>query len=102
MNQETAALREKYGAIFDIIAAILFEADPIGINYQTNTDEYEPEVGTILPRLDRVTSAAEVQQVVHEEFCRWFDAEQVGPRENYSSVAEKIWQAWCASSQRRA
>ena len=102
MTRETTALREKYGAVFDIVAAILFEADPIDINYKTNTDEYEPEVGTILPRLEHVTSAAEVQQVVYEEFCRWFDAEQVGPRENYGSVAEKIWQAWCGSSHHRA
>ena len=102
MTKETAALREKYGAIFDIVAAILFEADPIDINYKTNTDEYESEVGTILPRLEFVSSVAEVQQVVHEEFCRWFHAEQAGPRENYGLVAERIWQAWCASNQHRA
>jgi len=35
----------------------------------------------ILPRLRTCVSAAEVQRVVHEEFCRWFDVETAGPFE---------------------
>ena len=88
--------------LFDRIAAILFEADPMGINFGTDTDEYEPEVATILPRLHEAGSAQEVERIVHEEFCRWFDAEDVGPPQNYRFVAEVIWREWCASCGRDA
>jgi hypothetical protein len=30
---------------------LLFRHDPVGINFEVNTDEYEPKAGTILPRL---------------------------------------------------
>ena len=76
---------------------MLFEADPIGINFGDNTDEYEPETGTILPKLARAKSVDDVQTIVHEEFCRWFDEVDVGARENYKEVSVKIWEAWRAA-----
>ena len=88
-----AALRAEYGELFEQVSAILFEEDPIGINFETNTDEYEPEVGTILPRLSECSSSEDVRRVVHEEFVRWFDAETAGPIENYTEVANQIWLA---------
>jgi hypothetical protein len=33
-------LKQRYGAVFDTVAALLFEADPMGINFDENTDEY--------------------------------------------------------------
>src|SRR5215475_8865872 len=85
--------------LFDSIAAALFEADPIHINFETNTDEYEPEAETILPRLHSATTVDDVERIVHEEFCRWFDAGLAGPRENYRPVAETIWNLWRAFKQ---
>lgn len=76
------------------MAAILFELDPIGINFECNTDEYEPEVGTILPRLCSCNSKAEVRQMVHDEFERWFAPMTVGPESSYDLAAELIWAAW--------
>jgi len=93
---ERAALREQFGALFDEVSAALFRDDPIGINFNTNTDEYDPEVGTILPRLKGCESAADVTRVVHEEFVRWFDARTAGPISRYESVAATIWQLWSA------
>ncbi|MDH3592492.1 MAG: hypothetical protein OER88_11465, partial [Planctomycetota bacterium] len=51
IEAERRQLRAEFGSLFDEVSGILFELDPIGINFKTNTDEYEPEVGTILPRL---------------------------------------------------
>jgi hypothetical protein len=87
-------VRARYGALFDEIAAILFELDPVGINFETNTDEYEPEVGTILPRLHSCSSAADVRRVIHEEFVYWFDSETAGPEARYQEAAERVWAAW--------
>jgi len=87
-------LRKKYRGLFDEVSVILFAADPIGINFETNTDEYEPEVGTILPRLSSCSSASDVRKVVHEEFTRWFSPHDAGSETHYQKVAEDIWKAW--------
>jgi hypothetical protein len=89
-----AALRAQYGALFDEVSQILFELDPVGINFETNTDEYEPEVGTILPRLRSCDSVDDARRVIHEEFVRWFDPDLAGPESNYDEAAERIWAAW--------
>jgi hypothetical protein len=94
IREERRRLRAQYGELFDTTAALLLRHDPVGINFSTNTDEYEPEVGTILPRLRNCHSACEVRLVVHEEFVRWFDASIAGPPENYTKIAEEIWQSW--------
>jgi hypothetical protein len=71
-------LKKEYGELFESIANLLFNADPIGINFEINTDEYNPEVGTILPRLRSCRCADDVLQVTHEEFTRWFGADTAG------------------------
>lgn len=85
-------LKEKYGLLFSRISAALFEADPIGINFESNTDEYDPETATILPRLNDAGSVTEVETIIHEEFCRWFSLENAGSKEKYRSVARVIWE----------
>lgn len=76
------------------MAAILFRHDPIGINFEQNTDEYEPEVGTLLPRLSQALSPEDVQTLLHEEFVRWFDADIAGPKAKYAPIADEIWNLW--------
>jgi len=95
-NAESDAIKREYGTLFGSISYALFEADPIGINFDHNTDEYEPEAGTIIPRLDSAKSAEDVQTIVYEEFCTWFSPIDAGPREKYASVSAKIWDLWCA------
>lgn len=92
--EERRRLKVEYGEIFNSIAALLFRHDPMGINFDINTDEYEPEAGTILPRLRTCHSADDVRQVVHGEFVRWFDAGNAGPLELYTQIASEIWELW--------
>jgi len=92
--QERRRLKAEHRQLYDEVAALLFRHDPEGINFETNTDEYEPEVGTILPRLRSCRSEHDVLQVVHEEFVRWFGADTAGPRERYAKIAAEIWQLW--------
>ena len=54
--EERRKLREEYGILFESVAALLFKHDPVGINFDHNTDEYESEAGTILPRLNTCRS----------------------------------------------
>ena len=87
-------LSVSYQQLLNEISSILFHHDPIGINFEDNTDEYDAEAGTILPRLRRDLSAEQTTAIVHEEFVRWFEPETAGPREGYAAVAAEILTAY--------
>ncbi len=93
------SLKEAFGELYIQVSRLVREADPIGlIAIGTPKDEYDVEVGTILPRLREVTSARDVQRIVHEEFVHWFSAEIAGPPEIYATVSEEIWKTWRATA----
>jgi hypothetical protein len=94
MNETRKRLKQQYGMLFEKITAALFEADPIGINFESNTDEYDSEAGTIIPRLRSCNSAIDVNQIVFEEFCSWFDVASVGDKKGYEQVSGVIWRIW--------
>jgi len=94
--------RAKFGPLYDQIATILFQADPIGINFGENVDEYEPEVTTILPRLSTASGPDDVAVIVYEEFVRWFGRIDAKGRARYVKPAAEIWQAWCRFNGREA
>ena len=89
-------LKAEYGELFDAVAALLFHHDPIGMLFEgdTNTDEYELEARTILPRLRGCHSAEDAQSVLHSEFVRWFGEDTAGSQEHYKKTASEIWQLW--------
>lgn len=91
---ERKRLKAEYGELFDRVAEILFRHDPIGINFETNTDEYEPEARTILPRLRTCNNSDDVVTVAHEEFQHWFGADEAGDKERYRALGEEIWNLW--------
>ena len=82
------------------IGELLFQDDPIGINFGHNTDEYHPEAETILKRLPSAQSEEDVAQIVYEEFVHWFDESTAGDAERYRPVAADIWQL-CLKASRR-
>lgn len=88
--RETAELRARFGDAYDRLLNLLFEEDPEGLNFGDNTDEYSPEVSTILPRLTDCSSPDDVQTVVSEEFRRWFGPALVERRADYRPIAERI------------
>ena len=73
---------------------VLEELDFIHIAYQS--DQYAPEVETILPRLPSARDSAAVRRILHEEFVYWFSSEDAGPEERFDKAAEKIWSIWRA------
>jgi hypothetical protein len=100
MNEDTKALKEKYGPLFDTVSAALFAADPMHINFRDNTDEYDLEAGSILARLDEASTVEQATAIVHEEFCKWFTDSVAGPQEKFSVVTSQIWDAWSAAKAR--
>jgi hypothetical protein len=104
-RSDREALRRKYETVrrkigdelFDQVSAALFSADLRGINFGHNTDEYEPEVATILPRLAECHSVQDAQTVIQEEFLAWFGIEADEPafaKEFYAQLAEQVWDLW--------
>ena len=90
IHQKRDKLKRIYGEIYERLNAILFQEDPIRINYEYNTDEYEPEVDTILLQLSKTHSVEDIQRIVHKEFVEWFDDSIAGPREKYHIIAQRI------------
>lgn len=96
MNSQRVYLKAQYRNLYSEVEEILFRHDPIGINFEDNTDEYDPEVDTILPRLKTAHSEEDVLDIIHEEFCRWFDSDTVGKKSHpvYKSIAKEVWNSW--------
>jgi hypothetical protein len=89
------ALKQQYRDLFEAVSSALREADPISlIAMGCPSDEYEPEVGTILPRLREAQNANDVQRILHEEFVKWFGEDNAGPLEIYHSASIAVWHAW--------
>jgi hypothetical protein len=75
------------------LTELLYRHDPVGLaTAGAPSDEYEPEVGTIIPRLRDAKSPDDVRRIVHQEFLRWFEAEETaGPESAYNRIAQEIW-----------
>ena len=90
------AVRQRHPALFAAVSEAMFRHDPIGINFGNNTDEYDAEAGTVIPRLSACASAEDVEKVLKEEFSRWFGADIAG-RAQYTTLAKEVWRLWTES-----
>jgi hypothetical protein len=87
----------EYKVLFETTSAIMLKHNPIGLDFETNIDEYDPEARTVIPRLRDCASSGDVERVLHEEFCAWFTPELAGPAEAYRAMAEELWRFWSSS-----
>jgi len=86
-------LRLRYLSLYRGLTDLLYRHDPVGLAAAgAPKDEYGPEVGTIIPRLRNANSPDDVRRIVHQEFLRWFEAEETaGPESAYNDIAQEIW-----------
>lgn len=89
-EDRTRLLAGKESLVADL-EAILFRHDPIGINFEDNTDEYRAEAEAIAIRLPEARDEADLLRIVHEEFVRWFDASIAGDINRYREITHEIW-----------
>jgi hypothetical protein len=88
-------LNRDYRGAFDAVSAALVASDPTGLIADgTPADEYEPQVGTNLPRLRDAHDASDVEGIVYEEFVRWFGPSVAGGRERDQPASVAVWSAW--------
>jgi hypothetical protein len=90
-RQRRDAIRNSDPALFANVSRVLFECDPIGLNFVSNTDEHESEAGTIIPRLQTAKGVDEVEQIVYDELMKWFGPAVVRPTTNVRGCAERLW-----------
>ena len=95
LRQLHQELRQQFGSLYDQVMNLLRQHDPLSLlEAGVPNDEYEPELGTILPRLAETHEPRDVMRVVHEEFVRWFDADIAGHRSDYQALGQDIWQVY--------
>ena len=90
------AVRQRYPSLFAAVSKAMFRHDPIGINFGSNTDEYDAEAGTVLARLSGCASVDDVEKVLKEEFSNWFGGDIAG-RAGYAALAQEVWKLWIES-----
>jgi phage terminase small subunit len=100
MSETRNKLKQQYKELYQEVEAILFKHDLMGVNFEDNTDEYDPEVDTILPRLKDAKNMEDVATIIHEEFSRWFDKDMAGNKNHpaYKAMAAEVWAAWIKHS----
>ena len=78
----------------NLVAAVeraINEADPIALLAGgAPSDEYAPEIGTIIPLLANAHRPDDVTGVLHGEFVRWFGEGTAGPPGVRSAVASDL------------
>jgi len=95
MKNSREQLKNQYPKLYVKIEQILFEHDLMGVNFGDNTDEYAPEVDTILPRLSSASKLEDVSVMIKEEFIAWFDDEAKDISDDlYQSLANNVWNVW--------
>ena len=88
------AMKAAHEMLVKAVERAINEADPIGLlELGAPSDEYAPEIGTIIPRLVNARDVDEVTAVLHEEFVRWFGSDTAGPRQPYEAPGRQIWRA---------
>ncbi len=94
IGKKLQLLRATHGQLFDLISAALFRADPIGIAFAENTDEYDIETASIIVELEKCECRDDVLKVVHGVFVQYFGAKKAGAVDKYFEAAGLIWDAW--------
>lgn len=84
-----AAIR-RFHQLRESVADAVRADDPLRlIELGAPVDEYELEVGTIMPRLANAWSSDEVRRILHEEFTDWF--QEAGTEAAFDVLAQDIW-----------
>lgn len=87
-------IKHQQPEFFKAVSDLMFKHDPIEINFETNTDEYDPEAGTVISRLPTANNEDDVLDIIHQEFVVWFGEDTAGNRNRYVGLASEIWALW--------
>jgi hypothetical protein len=83
-------LREQYFNLFNMVKKIINECDPIGLLPSAPDDEYEMEIGKIVPLLNKIGSENALTEEISKIFNKAFGWDFTN--EKCLSIAKKIWE----------
>ena len=97
-KQFKAMVRSQYPLLLQSISAILYDCDPICLNFEGNDDEYDPEAISIIYELQNAKSAKDVSSIVIRQFQEWlcYDLSPYKDNPKFIRMCQGIWMAWCA------
>lgn len=80
--------------LLDDISKTLFQIDPMGINFGTNTDEYDLEAYHLIPRLLGCKDKLDFYAALIMEFEYQFDHLDAWDKSYLAAAASEIWRLW--------
>jgi len=83
------------------ISEIMFELDPIGINFEDNEDEYDSEAEQVLAIVYKVKSVDELEQKIVSLFKSMFSDDDIQENAVYAEIARRIWRLFYNPIQNR-
>jgi hypothetical protein len=86
-------LKAQYGELYSQLVALFYRHDPAGLAYADNFDEYESEVGTVLPRLGECRSPQDMEQVIRTELRRSLGMIFLS-NDALGALAADVWSVW--------
>lgn len=87
--------RAKYSdVLLRQVSRILFQHDPLGVDFESNTDEYDGEAELILMRLRANPSAPDVRTIVYQVFVELAGEKTAGAIGLYLNVARDVRMLW--------
>lgn len=75
------------------VAALLFEFDPMGVNFEETTDEYDRQARTIVLRASTAFSPLSIEELtdlVYDVFINWLGLDVAGSRDSYVELAADL------------
>ena len=96
IRERRRGLKKAYADLVAMVSAILASHDPAGIAGPSNPREYDPEAGSIVPRLRAARSAEDVHAIVIEELTFWFGPDTIPDTAAHAAISADIWRAYQA------
>jgi hypothetical protein len=92
-QRESEKLKDKYGSLFHAVSKLLFTSDPLGVNFENNIDEYDPEAERILSQIHTYKNEDELQRMIYGIFHSTNSA--------LDNIAKELWHQWLAYSENK-
>lgn len=88
--------KEELGVIAHQISMILFEYDPMCLNFGFNTDEYDHEAWAIAIKLKVISNPLDIVEIIYDVFLRSFskDLSMYNRETKWVKMALRIWEGW--------
>jgi hypothetical protein len=93
-HQQHRMLQKEYGNFYRVVSDIVFRHNPMELDGNHNTGDYDPEVDLLLSRIPEAENLRALQELLFEVFLTDFGEENCGGKERYDIAASEIWKAY--------